>query len=147
MEIKVKFIVERDGVKHLSQAYTLNEDGSPSHDEVLEQMDGSCTCTLNESDAFCDGSCSEWHNAVVVGKVQWTGLKDKNGTDAYYNDIAWHTDSMGPRKVAVMFDLRMGNICLDCKESGTRIYGGADLIEQIEIIGNTTDTPDLLKAD
>ena len=88
-DIKFKFIVERDGIKHLSRSYLLDEDGLPPHDEILEDMEGVCTCNLNESSNHCDGSCMEWENAIVVGQVQSTGLKDKKKdlTKVYEGDI------------------------------------------------------------
>lgn len=87
-EIKFKFVVERDGIKHLSDAYEFGEEGLPSYDTVLEEMNGGCNCGLNESDAFCDGSCDEWENATVIGKVQYIGKEDKNGTEIYEgNDV------------------------------------------------------------
>lgn len=138
-EIKVKFIVERDGVKYLSLAYLLtNEDGLPTEETILEEMEGDCECSLNESTSHCEGDCMEWEDARVVGNIQYTGLKDKNGKEIFEGDIIKLSYSaMEEYKAAVKF--KHSAFVDDYHGWNLPAYG-----RYIEIIGNIYEHGNLL---
>ena len=143
-EIKFKFVVERDGIKHLSRSYLLDEDGLPSHDEILENMDGDCTCSLNESVNYCDGSCTEWENAIVVDKLQSTGLKDKNGVEIYGGDIYKRKNGEIGH---VMYDNGCYFLQRQYRENLQFINWPSDYFDEGEVICNTTNNPNLLEGE
>lgn len=141
-EIEVKFVVERDGVKYLSRPYLLDEDGLPSHEEVLENMEGDCTCDLNESTNYCDGSCSEWETAKVVDYVQATGKEDENGKDIYGDDVLLDEEFGLKYIVCWGDDDEFGTGWRISTIPSSHIYRFDNSVSKLEIIGTIHDNPD-----
>ena len=95
--------------------------------------------------------CSAQVDPETVG--QYTGLTDKNGKKIFTKDIlaitAFGDDhhQKGVKTIAVVEDY-MGNtcLCIDGKhQTGTTLY---DIIiaHTVEVIGDATDNPELLKG-
>ncbi len=133
-EIKISYLWQ-DGDKRIEKIYNLSQ--------------------IEAGDHYSDMSdCPFLKNYRVIARRQYTGLKDKNGKEIYEGDILdsgfackysvnWHKDNccfvgrgnMGDRYGAYTLKISVG-----C---------GADkkkFKEDIEIIGNIYENPELLEA-
>jgi uncharacterized phage protein (TIGR01671 family) len=159
MEYKFKFVLENDkGEKVITESYTLDiimfcDMLDRIHEDLNEKYgcDGNCT---NESNSFCE--CGGiFDDYEITDKLMWTGLKDKNEVDIYCGDIVSHLNP------TCKGDVKLGEY--ECGEFDTYVYGTGFYINReldycghehyepltidmgIEVIGNTTDNPELLK--
>lgn len=84
-EIKLQFIIDN---KHITRAYTINEmlERGITHEHILEDTEGPCTCSLNESTSHCEGDCCKFDESEITGTRLFTGLKDRNGVEIFEND-------------------------------------------------------------
>ena len=86
----------------------------------------------------------------VVFKRQFTGLKDKNGKEIYEGDIGKRTMKMPRFKQEMQILVDCWEIVFDKGAFSTRLFGSdkpsrySDRFEEIEIIGNIYENPELL---
>ncbi|EAE2840442.1 TPA_asm: hypothetical protein GEU58_00175 [Listeria monocytogenes] len=95
-------------------------------------------------DPYCT-MCDDWYNFDDVVLMQYTGLKDKNGKKIFEGDIV----------NCKFFDRMVGDIAgvinfIDCVWAvsdfkNKRLYQLID-VDNIEIIGNIHENPDLLEV-
>ena len=90
----------------------------------------------------CDGYLAE--NLKIM---QYTGLKDKNGTEIYEGDIL-STDLSRPYLIV---EFRNGAFMLQCQDSGKSYYDyfgtygeNLEFVEYHEVIGNIYEHPQLI---
>lgn len=73
--------------------------------------------------------------------MQYTGLKDKNGKEIYEGDVLMYTDACwaNPKQATVVWDPDHAKFTLDAE------YGWGMIFEDIQVIGNIRENPEMLK--
>lgn len=85
---KFKFLLLQDGKKSLSQEYSIDDLLEVSGEEGVFDMENECDCPLNESMPNCEGGCCpDYEKEEIIGTVQSTGSKDKNGKPIFEGNI------------------------------------------------------------
>ena len=89
--------------------------------------------------------------AIVVNKstiCQYTGLKDKNGTKIWENDIVRHEDLSNGRYIFIEQPMKNSSIVFNRNESKFERSDGRGLYKsntRLEVVGNIFDNPELLE--
>lgn len=83
---------------------------------------------------------------------QFTGLKDVNGKDIYEGDIVQPVISYTKRNIGKPFEVKKGNYVYGkwiAKDVSSKEFGvdGYYFSNEIKIIGNVHENPELLEAD
>jgi len=89
--------------------------------------------------------CSASYGYVIM---QFTGLKDKNGTDIYEGDIVKYTYSHYKKQIEVITDVYWNYHGFYMRENQTKLIDARALIvmkKEGEIIGNIYENPELIK--
>lgn len=87
--IKFKFVIKNKEDVFITPSYTLEELMDGGKEQIFEDLekkygcDGNC---INESVAHCE--CEPiFDNAEIIQELLYTGMKDKDGTEIYFEDI------------------------------------------------------------
>ena len=87
-----------------------------------------------------------WSSRFVIPETvgQYTGLKDKNGKDIYAGDVLQDSDT---RYLVKWSQKRFGFTIIGTPKgfSHQQALSYSDQMKEIEIIGNITENPELLK--
>ena len=75
--------------------------------------------------------------------MQYTGLKDKNTKEIYFDDLVKYTDEFGTRLGKIAFSLKMCAIYIEYAD-GSATFGGRELFEDCEVIGNIYTDKELM---
>lgn len=126
---------------------------------LLKYEDGSARIVPNNTDIFCfekDESIIQTiaHRVDPKNVGQYTGFVDKNGKKIFEGDIVIIKDDLNKMYYLKWFDdmcFAFADIRSDYKETFYSCYDihkyGFPLSEQVKIIGNIYDNPELLKDD
>ena len=114
----------------------------------------------NMSGVFIDGT---FFLKEEVELMQYTGLKDKNGKEIYEGDIVKvHFDKKDAYTINILnlkksvnkigkIEYIVDGFCVFIEKFGENIYPlsffGDEIINQLEVIGNIYDNPELLKGE
>ena len=143
-EIKFKFVIDD---KFVTRAYTLDELINITGDDIFEDAEerfNPCTCNMGESWSSCE--CNTiFDNSRITGKLQSTGLCDKNGKEIYEGDIVNCADT-NPTILEVKF-IEGGFCCTSSNILPFDINSFYPSIGcRIEVIGNIYENPELLEV-
>ncbi len=76
--------------------------------------------------------------------LQYTGLKDKNGTEIYADDLITHNSRNGGKPHRVIF---YEELAAWCGDYGLKYPLTTEELEEIKVIGNINENPELLKEE
>jgi len=150
--MKFCFIIDN---KYITKSYTLEEVLEKYECDILEEAE-ECDCSMNESSNHCEGDCQRFFDSEITGKVQWTGLTDKESIEIYEGDICevkYYNHST--QDSVIIQEVTFGNGTFELK---SKIALGLELEDtrqyvpiywcyapnSIKVIGNIYKTPELL---
>ena len=98
----------------------------------LFELDETYIC---ESGTYLEGDCK---------LMQYTGLKDKKGVEIYEGDLITHESRNAKQPHSVLFNLGLAAWCGDY---GLKYPLQESELEEVEVIGNIYENPELLKGE
>lgn len=122
--------LDPEGTPVLCKVITLNWD----RDEIqIEYPDGNC----------------EWYSSIADQKLmQWTGLKDKNGTGAYAKDIVESRpmpEAPLRRYILGWNEYEAGFSVYRAEDNGITLWSLHEVLANGEIVGNIWQNPELIQ--
>ena len=116
-----------------------------NEDKIFEDMEV-CNCSLNESNNHCEGDCIRFDNSEITDKIQYTGLKDKNGVEIYEGYILKGlTDNIFASKKVDNYKVIWGVDSWHIEKTFLSLQELFNYNRNVEVIGNIYENPELLK--
>jgi uncharacterized phage protein (TIGR01671 family) len=113
-----------------------NEYGNPMYEPYMSFSNNSLGLSM-----FFKSVEEEPCNVEVM---QYTGLKDKNGVEIYEGDIVELFENKNGGLEVVFINAYVGGWCLSSHDCENVVSLGARKRDDIEVIGNIYETPELL---
>ncbi len=146
-EIKFKFVYKNDlELFKMSESFELDKLIHITEDDIYCSL-SDCKCQpvgeTNVVECNCD---TELEGYTLCDKVQFTGLKDKNGVEIYEEDIVAVSNRKRKAKTEPTYTTtivyRWHGFTLD--KNDTYFTDSACINKQCEVIGNIYQNPELL---
>lgn len=91
-------------------------------------------------------ACPLCHKSRPMTIVRWTGLTDKNGSEIYEGDILQYFAPAGDEPIRSVVRWSESMLCWDMTNEAASLYDVDSWFNEIEVIGNTHENPELLGA-
>ena len=102
---------------------------------------GSLVTHRDDTAFLADGFIQSQVDPQTVG--EFTGLQDINGVDIYEGDICIFSSDIQSSKFVVVWNV--SKCGFDCVNPNDKSDGGALWLDDLKVIGNIHDNPELLK--
>lgn len=143
-EIKFKFLLEHKESKErvITRSFTLEELINCYGEETILESHH-CDCQPVVETNVVDCNCDDYYSGFeIVGRVQFTGLVDKNKVDIYESDIVLKKPFKKP--FIVYFDISEGGFCCKAIDGKNDMEIGYSVACDIEVVGNIHENSELL---